>query len=138
MVVTSCVDLGCPQLQLMVPAGTGRKYKAERSTRLHDCGRYRLEQMPFMEFYQGLRERNWTSPWYKEDAAPWRVQFFQDSGRFMAPSYPGYRCDAAPGPAGTARFSGQQTSAVRVRNGWCKQRRSLAIAVRCGVSSACI
>ena len=45
-----------------------------------------------MEFYQGLRERNWTSPWYKEDAQPWRVQFFTDSGRFMAPAYPGYRC----------------------------------------------
>ena len=57
--------------------------------------RFRLEQMPYMEFYHGLRERNWTSPWYKEDATPWRVQFFQDSGRFMAPSYPGYRCAVA-------------------------------------------
>ena len=63
--------------------------------------RYRLEQMPFMEFYQGLRERNWTSPWYKEDAAPWRVQFFQDSGRFMAPSYPGYRSATMPAIAST-------------------------------------
>ena len=66
---------------------------------VHDKGdrsfcRCRLEQMPYMEFYQGLRERNWTSPWYKADAPPWRLQLFQDSGRFMAPAFPGYRCTA--------------------------------------------
>lgn len=54
--------------------------------------------MPYMEFYQGLRERNWTSDWYQQDAPPWRVQIFQDSGRFMAPAFSGYRC--ARGPAG--------------------------------------
>ena len=51
-----------------------------------------LQQMPYMEFYQGLRERNWTSPWYQQEAQPWKVQIFQDSGRFMAPCFPGYRC----------------------------------------------
>lgn len=48
--------------------------------------------MSYMEFFQGLRERNWTSEWYKKEAAPWKVQIFQDSGRFMAPAFPGYRC----------------------------------------------
>ena len=75
------------------------------------CCRFRLEQMPFMEFYHGLRERNWTSPWYKEDATPWRVQFFADSGRFMAPSYPGYRCGQHSQP-------GSGPDIVGYRVGW--------------------
>ena len=44
-----------------------------------------------MEFYQGLRERNWTSKHYDPDAQPWQIQFFRDSGRFMRPSFDGYR-----------------------------------------------
>jgi hypothetical protein len=52
---------------------------------------YKLEQMPYMEFYQGLRERNWTSPSYNPNAEPWKVQFFKDSGRFMRPSFMGFR-----------------------------------------------
>lgn len=51
--------------------------------------------MSYMEFFQGLRERNWTSEWYKEEAAPWKVEIFQDSGRFLAPAFPGYRCAVA-------------------------------------------
>ncbi|KAL4448900.1 hypothetical protein ABPG77_007617 [Micractinium sp. CCAP 211/92] len=50
-----------------------------------------LPQMSFMEFYQGLRERNWTSKYYKPDAEKWSLQFFQDSGRFLRPSFEGYR-----------------------------------------------
>ena len=63
------------------PSHTGRAFR----------DRFKLQQMPYMEFYQGLRERNWTSPWYKADAAPWRVQIYQDSGRLLAPAFSGYR-----------------------------------------------
>ena len=50
-----------------------------------------LPRMPYMEFYQGLRRRNWTSPHYDAGAEPWDVHFFRDSGRFMRPSFAGYR-----------------------------------------------
>ena len=33
-----------------------------------------LPQMPFMEFYHGLRQRNWTSEYYQQDAEPWTVE----------------------------------------------------------------
>lgn len=44
-----------------------------------------------MEFYQGLRERNWTSKHYDPDAEPWSLAFFRDSGRFLRPTFSGYR-----------------------------------------------
>ncbi|KAK9845482.1 hypothetical protein WJX81_007602 [Elliptochloris bilobata] len=50
-----------------------------------------LEQMSFMEFFQGLRERNWTTKWYQPKAEPWKVEVFQDCGRLLQPSFPGYR-----------------------------------------------
>jgi hypothetical protein len=37
-----------------------------------------LPQMPYMEFYQGLRERNWTTKYYNQAAEKWSLQFFQD------------------------------------------------------------
>ena len=40
---------------------------------------------------QGLRERNWTSEHYKPDSVPWKIEFFEDSGRLMQPSWPGFR-----------------------------------------------
>ncbi|EFN51285.1 hypothetical protein CHLNCDRAFT_141222 [Chlorella variabilis] len=51
----------------------------------------RLPQMPYMEFYQGLRERNWTTKHYNPAAEKWDLQFFQDSGRFLRPGFDGYR-----------------------------------------------
>ena len=51
----------------------------------------KLQQMPFAEFYQGLRERNWTNAAYDANAPPWSVQLFQDSGRFLRPSFDGFR-----------------------------------------------
>ncbi|GAB4820037.1 hypothetical protein N2152v2_007083, partial [Parachlorella kessleri] len=38
----------------------------------------KMAEMPFMEFYQGLRQRNWTSPHYDAQAEPWTVQFYKD------------------------------------------------------------
>jgi hypothetical protein len=40
---------------------------------------------------QGLRERNWTSECFREDAEPWKIEFFEDSGRLMMPSWSGFR-----------------------------------------------
>ena len=51
----------------------------------------KLPQMSFMEFYAGLRERNWTSEFYNPDASKWDVAFFQDSGRLLRPSFSGYK-----------------------------------------------
>lgn len=51
----------------------------------------KLQQMPFAEFYQGLRERNWTNAAYDANAPPWSVQLFQDSGRFLRPAFEGFR-----------------------------------------------
>ena len=56
---------------------------------------------------QGLRERNWTSPWYNSRAQPWKVEIYSDAGRFLFPSWPGYRAlvtradgsQARPAPA---------------------------------------
>ena len=50
-----------------------------------------LPEMPCNLFLHGLRERNWTSPFYKADAPRWDIEIWKDSGRFMMPSYPGYR-----------------------------------------------
>jgi hypothetical protein len=52
---------------------------------------HKVQQMPYAEFYQGLRERNWTNPAYDANAPPWNVQLFQDSGRFLRPSFEGFR-----------------------------------------------
>lgn len=50
-----------------------------------------IPQMAYMEFYKGLRERNWTSEYYNPDADPWKLQFFEDAGKFLRPSFTGYR-----------------------------------------------
>lgn len=50
-----------------------------------------LPQMPYMEFYHGLRQHNWTSPYFTPQAEPWRLTIFRDSGRLFRPSWPGYR-----------------------------------------------
>lgn len=50
-----------------------------------------LPQMPYMEFYHGLRQRNWTSPYHDPQAQPWDLRFYKDSGRFLNSSFPGYR-----------------------------------------------
>ena len=50
-----------------------------------------LPQKSYMEFFAGLRERNWTSSYYNPDVVKWDVQFFQDSGRLFRPSFMGYR-----------------------------------------------
>jgi hypothetical protein len=50
-----------------------------------------LPEMPCNLFLHGLRERNWTSPFYNPDASKWNIEIWKDSGRFMMPSYPGYR-----------------------------------------------
>jgi hypothetical protein len=50
-----------------------------------------LPEMPCNLFLHGLRERNWTSPFYKPTASKWNIEIWKDNGRFMMPSYPGYR-----------------------------------------------
>jgi cell division protease FtsH len=52
---------------------------------------WQLPRMNFMEFYQGLRERNWTNKYYNKNADKWEMQFFKDAGRMLRPSFPGYR-----------------------------------------------
>lgn len=42
-------------------------------------------------FAQGLRERNWTSEYYNEGSEPWKIEVFEDSGRLLQPSWPGFR-----------------------------------------------
>lgn len=44
-----------------------------------------------MEFYHGLRQRNWTSPYHDPTAPAWDLKFYKDSGRLLRASYPGYR-----------------------------------------------
>jgi hypothetical protein len=51
----------------------------------------KLDEMPCNLFLQGLRERNWTSPFYDPEASKWQLEIWKDAGRFMMPSYPGYR-----------------------------------------------
>lgn len=43
----------------------------------------KVSKMSYFEFYNGLKERNWTSRFYFENAEPWSVVFFRDSGRFL-------------------------------------------------------
>lgn len=51
----------------------------------------KIKEMPLNLFIHGLKERNWTSPFHDPDAPKWNLEIWKDSGRFMAPSYPGYR-----------------------------------------------
>ena len=44
---------------------------------------------------QGLRERNWTSPHYREQSEPWKIEIYEDSGRLLAPSWGGFRATVA-------------------------------------------
>ena len=50
-----------------------------------------MPQMTYMEFYHGLRQRNWTSPYHNPQAEPWVLKVFRDSGRLLRPSWPGFR-----------------------------------------------
>ncbi len=50
-----------------------------------------MPQISYMEFYHGLRQRNWTSEYYDSAVEPWDLKFFRDSGRFLRPIFPGFR-----------------------------------------------
>lgn len=50
-----------------------------------------LEEIPFMQLYKGVEERNWRSPFYDPNAKPWQILFFEDCGRLFRPSFNGYR-----------------------------------------------
>jgi hypothetical protein len=39
---------------------------------------HRMPEITFMEFFHGLRQRNWTSKYYDAQAEPWTVQFYKD------------------------------------------------------------
>ena len=34
----------------------------------------RLREMPFSDFLHGLKQRNWTSRFYRPDSVPWKVR----------------------------------------------------------------
>ena len=50
-----------------------------------------MPQMTYMEFYHGLRQRNWTSTYHDASAEPWNLKIFRDSGRLFRPVWPGFR-----------------------------------------------
>lgn len=50
-----------------------------------------LPQMSYMEFYHGLRQRNWTSECHDAALEAWDLKIFRDSGRFLQPVFPGFR-----------------------------------------------
>ena len=50
-----------------------------------------MPQMSYMEFYHGLRQRNWTSSYHDATAEPWNLKFFRDSGRLLRPVWRGFR-----------------------------------------------
>eukprot|EP00884_Botryococcus_braunii_P017856 jgi/Botrbrau1/4754/Bobra.0137s0026.1 len=51
----------------------------------------KLESLPIQQFIHGLRQRNWTSEFYDPAAVPWRIEMYQDAGRLLRPSWPGFR-----------------------------------------------
>ena len=61
----------------------------------HDFSRephwHKLPQMPANVFLHGLRERNWTSPYYNPNASKWTLQLWQDHGRYFSFGFHGYR-----------------------------------------------
>jgi hypothetical protein len=50
-----------------------------------------LERVPALTFLQGLRKRNWTNNAYDPTAPKWTIQMWRDSGRFVQPSFSGFR-----------------------------------------------
>lgn len=50
-----------------------------------------LEEIPYMQFYKGIEERNWRSDFFRPSSTPWKVCFFEDSGRLFRPTFPGFR-----------------------------------------------
>lgn len=48
-------------------------------------------KMSRLEFFHGLRKRNWKSEYFEPGSDPWRLQFFVDSGRLFRPSFSGYK-----------------------------------------------
>ena len=59
-----------------------------------------LPQVSAMEFHHSLRQRNWTSPHFQPDSEPWAIEFWEDTGRFLQPSFPGYRALVTPASGG--------------------------------------
>lgn len=58
---------------------------------------------------QGLRERNWTSPYYREQSQPWKIEIYEDSGRLLAPSWSGFRATVTL-PDGSMRWVNMPTA----------------------------
>jgi len=52
---------------------------------------YGVPQVSIAELLRGLRERNWTNKMYNPNAEPWTLDLFADSGRFIRPTFSGYR-----------------------------------------------
>lgn len=50
-----------------------------------------MEEIPFMQLYKGIEQRNWRSEFYDPDSTPWRISFFEDCGRLFRPSFKGFR-----------------------------------------------
>ena len=46
-----------------------------------------MRRMPYMEFYHGIRQRNWTSSFYDPNAEPWHVEVFMDGGPRFGTSF---------------------------------------------------
>lgn len=96
-----------------------------------------LPRTEYMEFYHGLRQRNWTSKYHDPTAQPWNLKFFKDSGRLLVPSYPGYRvlitkadgsqCWADLPVAGTETFVKDHIQAVQAVPGTAAQLDQLRV-----------
>lgn len=50
-----------------------------------------LPFMPFMELFDGLQRRNWTSPRHDPALPKWELRFFKDGGRLLRPGFYGWR-----------------------------------------------
>jgi ATP-dependent metalloprotease FtsH len=91
------VDDNCPRIDdIIFEVDRGKKAIHLQSIKdtyyVHEPKWANIQKISYFEFYLGLRERNWTSKYYRANAEPWRIEFFRDSGRFLRLNvWDGYR-----------------------------------------------
>ena len=76
-----------------------------------------MEQMPLLEFFQGLRQRNWTDRRrYDAKSEPWRLQLYRCGYESDPTGWKGLR--AIVTTASTSDGSGHSREAAAVQRRW--------------------
>lgn len=92
------IRLDYPFTPLEAALGEGTLYAMEPNWR-------ELPFMPYMELFDGLQRRNWTSHRYDPTLPKWEVKFYKDGGRLLRPGFYGWRVTVSCASEGWTKWA---------------------------------